>query len=179
MTQGSFGLGLREEGTGWGAEEEERKGGRELKARGAREGQKKMKRGSGETIRSAVDNYSRKLAEGTRERDRQRDKLIIIIFSMLVVITIIIMAINITVATVTATGKNWRAPSSLDQWDSANCSVGGQVFKWRVCICLWRDEKLKKMWMTNDINVGIRCAEYRFVISQQPSEWKRRVKNCK
>lgn len=59
-------------------------------------------------MRSAVDNYSRKLAEGTGERNRytHRDGLIIIIFSMLVGITIIIMGINITVTTVTATGKN-------------------------------------------------------------------------
>lgn len=64
--------GYRGGGDG-GAEEEGRKGGRELKARGAREGQKKMKRGSRETMRSAVDNYSRKLAEGTREREADRE----------------------------------------------------------------------------------------------------------
>lgn len=33
-----------------------------------------MKRGSRETMRSAVDNYSRKPAEGTRERERGRDR---------------------------------------------------------------------------------------------------------
>lgn len=54
-------------------EEEGRKRGRELKARGAKEGQKKMKRGSRETMRSAVDNYSRKLAEGMRERETDRE----------------------------------------------------------------------------------------------------------
>lgn len=32
-----------------------------------------MKRGSRETMRSAVDNYSRKLAEGTRERKTDRE----------------------------------------------------------------------------------------------------------
>lgn len=79
-------------------------------------------------MRSAVDNYSRKLAEGTTDTDRQRNKLIIIIFSMLVVITIIIMAINITVTTVTATGKNWRVLSALDQSGSANCSLGVCVY---------------------------------------------------
>lgn len=57
----------------WG-EGQRKKGGRELKARGAREGQKKMKRGSRETMCSAVDNYSRKLAEGTRERERQTER---------------------------------------------------------------------------------------------------------
>lgn len=46
----------------------------ELKARGAREGQRKMKRGSRETMCSAVDNYSRKLAEGKREREGQTER---------------------------------------------------------------------------------------------------------
>lgn len=45
------------------AGEEGRTTGRELKAWGAREGQKKMKRESRETMHSAVDNYSRKLAD--------------------------------------------------------------------------------------------------------------------
>lgn len=87
---------------------------------------------------SAVDNYSRRLAEGPSERDGQRDKLIIIIFSMLVVITIIIMAINITVTTVTATEKSWRALPALDQSDSANCStVCTRVcMTVSVCVCV-------------------------------------------
>lgn len=97
-----------------------------------------------ETMCSAVDNYSRRLAEGPSERDGQRDKLIIIIFSMLVVITIIIMAINITVTTVTATEKSWRALPALDQSDSANCStvctrvcmtVSVRVRVLCVCVC--------------------------------------------
>lgn len=109
-------------------ERQRKEGGRELKERGAKRRAEKMKRGRGETMCSAADNYTRKLAEGMRERDGQRDKLIIIIFSMLVVITIIIMAINITVTTVTARGKNWMVQSALDQ--SAKPNV-----HW-VCVCV-------------------------------------------
>ena len=77
--KGSFWTGATERrrwGGGGGGEGQRKKGGRgeELKARGAREGQKKMKRGSGETMRSAVDNYSRKLAEGKRERGRRTER---------------------------------------------------------------------------------------------------------
>lgn len=60
----------------WVEGQREKEGsGEELKARGAMEGQKKMKRRSRETMRSAVDNYSRKLVEGTsREREGERER---------------------------------------------------------------------------------------------------------
>lgn len=95
---------------------------------------------------SAVDNYSRRLAEGPSERDGQRDKLIIIIFSMLVVITIIIMAINITVTTVTATEKSWRALPALDQSDSANCSTVCTRVCMTVSVCVCVHEGARWRW---------------------------------
>lgn len=46
--------------------------GRELKAKGSKGKAEKDEEGVGETMRSAVDNYSRKPGEGKRDRQTER-----------------------------------------------------------------------------------------------------------
>lgn len=65
--------GYREEEMGVRARGRREEGRKRVKSKGSKgRAEKKMKRGSRETMRSAVDNYSRKLAEGERERQTER-----------------------------------------------------------------------------------------------------------